>query len=223
MSFKVTVDDVAKEIHDSIVSMDLPVKVACTEAIVDAGSNMVRLGALNIKGHVKGVKLAKSWSARYFPGNSKGRPRSQSINAAVWAYSRIPFLSIFEDGGTIHGKPLLWIPLRNAPLTIGKGITRGHLTPRRLREAGVKLFSITRPGKLPLLATKINASRAAARRTNFNVSLSRLKKSKGPARMTVPLFFGVRRVVIRKKLDLAGIAERERDNLPGYYVQHLKV
>lgn len=220
--FKIIVNDVAKELQDSLLAIDQPVRAACTAAIVIAGSNTIRLGVLNITSHIHGQKLAKSWSARYFPGNVKGRPNKDSIDAAVWCYSRIPFMSIFEDGGTISGKPLLWLPLRNAPQTVGKGITRGHITPRKLEEQGVKLFTITRPGKPPLLATKVNAGAGFAGGVR-NVTLSKLRKSKGSRRVTVPLFFGVLRITIRKKLDLTGIAQGERDALPNYYVQNLKV
>lgn len=220
--FRLAVNSVADALRDSILSMDQPVRDACTAAIVTAGSNTIILGAANITAKLKGQKLAKSWTARYFPGNVKGRPAKASIDAAVWCYSRIPFLELFEDGGQITGKPLLWIPLRNAPQTIGKGITRGHLTPAKVRAAGVKLFSIQRAGKPPLLAAQINAGAAFSRGLR-NVNLSKLKKSKGPAKVTVPLFFGVARVTIRKKLDLKGIAQIQRDALPTYYVNNLKV
>jgi hypothetical protein len=137
-------------------------------------------------------------------------------------------LSIFEDGGTIHGNPMLWVPLRNAPLAIGRGITRGHLTPRKLREEGIKLFSIQRAGKPPLLATKVNATRGSARRVRLDTTLTALRRSKkAPTgrqiQITVPLFFGVPAVTIRAKLDLGRIAQAQRDLLADYYVVNLKV
>ena len=225
---KVKINDVADDIQSAIRSMDLPVKDACTEAVVVAGSAMFALGQANIRSALHGNNVARSWSVRYYPGNSKRRPTKPSIDAAAWGYSKVPFISIFEDGGTIHGNPMLWLPLRNAPLAIGRGLTRGHLTPRKLRDEGIKLFSITRAGKPPLLATMVNATAASANRISLNTSLAALRRSKkAPTgrqrRITVPLFFGVPQVTIKKKLNLTRIAQAQRDLLADYYVVNLKV
>jgi hypothetical protein len=225
---KVKLNNVVDDIESAIRNMDLPVRDACTAAIVTAGTAMATLGFANIKGALKGSNIARSWTVRYYPGNAKRRPSKPSINAAAWGYSKVPFVKIFEDGGTIHGKPMLWLPLRNAPLAIGRGRARGHITPRKLREEGIKLFSITRAGKVPLLATKINATRAGANRVSLNTTLAALRRSKKAPTgrqvpVTVPLFFGVPAVNIRKKLNLDGIAQAQRDLLAEYYVVNLQV
>jgi len=220
MSFKIVVDDVADALQGAILAMDQPVRLACTAAIQVAGQRVLYYGQANISQAGLGAKFSKAWHVKIYPGKP-------SIDAAAWAYHKIPFASIFEDGGTIHGKPMLWIPLRNAPKFVG----RGRVTPKRLRAQGIKLFSIERAGKEPLLATKIYGSAGASKKTNFNVTFASLRKSRtvprNPAsklvRITVPLFFGIQAVTLKKITDLASIAQAERDALPDYYAANLKV
>jgi hypothetical protein len=54
----------------------------------------------------------------------------------------VPYWKVFEEGRTIRGKPMLWIPLSFA--------TAGSLNVRA-REYPKPLFRVERPGKAPLL------------------------------------------------------------------------
>ena len=222
MTFKMVIDDLADNLQNAILEMDRPVRDACVAAIHIAGGRVLELGRRDISKAGFGHRWQNTWKVRFYPETGVS-----SINAAAWAYHKIPYAEVFEDGATLHGRPMLWIPLRNAPKKFG----RGHITPKDLRAQGIKLFSINKAGRVPLLATKIYGSPAQSRRLNFNVSVAALKKSrttpKNPGskqvRMTVPLFFGIRSVSIGKKFHLATIVNAERNALPGYYVANLKV
>lgn len=220
---KFSIDVKATELASAVLDMRKPVAHATTEAIVRAGRNVVSHGAADISRGVRSKKLPKSWSARYFPGKSKGRPQRESVDAAVFTYSKVSFMTIFEDGGTVRGKPYLWIPLQGTPAFVGKGLTRAAITPQRAEAQGIKLFSIAHPGKRPLLAAKINASRSVAQRGRvLTPTLKRLRSSRGKATVTIPLFFGVKSVTIKKKFHLGQIANREADQLENYYAAALK-
>lgn len=74
-----------------------------------------------------------------------------SLSPAMYAYHNIWYSGIFEDGGTIRAKKnRMWIPLPTVPK---KGNRR--LSPRQLR---VKLSTVNRPGKNPLLVGKLKGT-----------------------------------------------------------------
>src|SRR5204863_9920903 len=69
-----------------------------------------------------------------------------SINVSTDFFLRPAFLNIFETGGTIQGKPLLWLPLDTVPL----GANGKRLTPKQYIERIGPLHS-ARGAKTPLL------------------------------------------------------------------------
>jgi hypothetical protein len=73
-------------------------------------------------------------------------PKSgESIDAAALVYHKIPYAGIFERGGTITGKPLLWIPL-------GQNLSGGNrLTPKSATAAFGPLKVMARGGKVFLV------------------------------------------------------------------------
>src|SRR5665213_2437029 len=152
MSFKVFVNDIADELKASILTMDRPVKKACSAAVYIAGEQAKGQGKADIRSHL-GAKLAGAWSVRYYPGGGKNEP-PPSIDAAAFLYHKLPFVSIFENGGTIHGNPLLWIPLSTTPKK-GAG-WKGNITPKKLAAKGVKLISL-KGARTPLLAARLPA------------------------------------------------------------------
>lgn len=227
MSFKVIANDVSREIKAGILGMGVPVRVACTKAIIAAGTKLAIEGAADIGRGVSGRKFPAGWHVRYY------QTEPASIDAAAWAYHKIPWASVFEDGATIHaGKRamFLWIPLRTAPRFFGGG----KITPRKLQKKRVKLFPIFRAGKVPLLATKVFATAGEARGLNTQISAKRIlsgrRSDKGTdkaklnrKRVTVPLFFGVLAVTLKKRFHIKQIADAQRDQLPNYYDANLNV
>jgi hypothetical protein len=60
-----------------------------------------------------------NWGSRW-PAGLKAEVTEGGGNIRISVSHMIPYFKIFEEGGTISGKPLLWIPLIFAPDAIGK-------------------------------------------------------------------------------------------------------
>lgn len=211
-------NDITKELEDSLRSIRDPIAEAATGAVRDAGDELKTAGRANIAAAGFSSKWQNTWRVEFFP------KKGVSIDAAAWGFHRIPYSIVFEEGATIAGKSgLLWIPLSGANLP---NIGRGKATPRKLAQSGVKLVSMHAKAGLPLLGAEVRVSKAQASLENLSVSLAKLRKGTAGKTGTVrviPLFFGVKSVSIRKKFDIAGVAERARESLPGRYVENLRV
>lgn len=204
--------------------------VAAQRTMRAAGDLLKKEGRANIRAGGLGGKFANAWRVNVYPKSG------DSLNASAYGYHNIAYSGIFETGGVIRGRRgLLWLPLPTVP-KVGKRIAR----PRDL--TGVKLFGIRAPGKPPLLAAKIrNAGANRNSRIRGQVSLptlragtdaekirktSRLKgKQRGGVKasnasanaVTVPLFHGVPAVTLRKRFNLAGVAQSVAARVPELY------
>ena len=90
------------------------------------------------------IKKAGNFGARWYEGfKGKVTEGGGNIRTAFTMPSESPMKHwrVFEHGATIHGKPLLWIPLSFAK--DAQGI--------RARDYPGKLFRVNRAGKAPLL------------------------------------------------------------------------
>ncbi|WP_353842903.1 DUF6441 family protein, partial [Mesorhizobium sp.] len=63
-------------------------------------------------------------------------------HAAALIFHNIRYAGIFEEGGTISGKPRLWLPLKDTPKRAG----RQKMTPALYIKTIGPLVSIERPG-----------------------------------------------------------------------------
>ena len=138
-----------------------------------------------------------------------------SINVSADFFLRPAFLNIFETGGTIQGKPLLWLPLDTVPL--GAGGKR--LTPRQYIDRIGPLHSV-RGAKTPLLVGK--GSRSQILRATSKAVRFRKRAGLQQGTVNVPMFVGVPSVNIRKKFDLAAIVARTRAKLGELYLKNVK-
>ena len=86
---------------------------AATASVKDVGTATVRALKANLAGGGFPSRWQNSVKATYKP---RGSP---SIDASVHVYSTINFLSVFENGARIGGKPYLWLPLPDIPQKIG--------------------------------------------------------------------------------------------------------
>lgn len=106
---------------------------AAQGAVDDSASEIKRRGDSNIT-------RAGNFSSRWpnaFQAETRHMDERSSIN--IGFSSAIPYAHIHEFGGTIRGKPLLWIPL---PWNESK---------ERARDYPGQLFRVERPGRNPLL------------------------------------------------------------------------
>lgn len=125
----------------------------------------------------------------------------QSTHPTIQAYHKIGYSQIFEEGGSIAGRPLLWLPLPSAPKTIGRNRTTPSLYVKRVGP----LFPIYRTGHRPLLAARLDTGRRGAHG--------------GRERKMVPLFVGISTVTLRDRFSIREIAEKAADRLPELFAQ----
>jgi hypothetical protein len=148
---------------------------------------------------------------------------------AMRGQHRIGYANVFERGGRIGGRPLLWIPLPSAPKKInGRPTTAGAF----VRSVG-PLHSINRPGRPPLLAgyamrapsggspVSVAALRTGQRNTRRRQARAAFGGRLGKRPVSVPLFVGLPAVKIRDRLNISAVYERGRRELPALYAKRL--
>lgn len=119
-----------------------------------------------------------------------------SPQPTVLLYHKIAYSDIFEEGGSIAGHPLLWLPLKDAPERIG----RQRITPALYARHVGKLFTIRQDGKPPLLAAKIRTGQKG--------------KRGGIQLRTVPMFVGIDSVTLRDRFGIREVAAKVADQMP---------
>lgn len=108
---------------------------AIARTAMAGGVEIKRRGDTDIS---KAGKFSPRWPAAFMVDSTSNGPQA---NISVGFSNAIPYANIHEFGGTIRGKPLLWIPLSFA--NVPKD------TPARSFPGG--LFSVSRAGRRPLL------------------------------------------------------------------------
>lgn len=154
--------------------LQLPVARAASAAMKEAAEIAKNEGRQNIASAGFGPKWQSALRANTYPPGDK-----PSMRAAALIFHKIRYAHIFETGGPISGKPLMWLP-------IAANLPFGVRSPRKFRG---KLVSVNRPGKRPLLFD-------AQRRVPLFVGVPRVK---------IPKKFGVVAVVQRVAQRLIGL------------------
>ncbi|TPN53991.1 DUF6441 family protein [Mesorhizobium sp. B1-1-7] len=189
---------------------------AAQGAMNQAATNIKREGRADIKGAGFSNRFANSFRANVYPKGGQA-----SVGAAALIFDTIKYADIFETGGSVHGKPMLWLPLPTAPKRIG----RQRMTPALyIRQIG-PLFTINREGKPPLLAANIGISaRQRASGSVGKITNARLRKGAagGGPKQVVPLFVGVDDVTLKKRFNLRRITAANAAKLGQYFAENLK-
>jgi len=195
---------------NAMASVKAPIAAAGTGAMKELGDIVKREGRQNMASAGFSTRFQNTFRSITYP---QGR---DSINAATVIFSKVKYSNIFETGGQVAGKPLLWLPLQTAPKKVG----REKMTPALYVRTIGPLVSIERPGKPPLLAGKIATNRRGGK---SKVSLSALRRghAAGAASELVSLFIGIDRVSIKDKLQIKEITERTAGRLGELYLKHL--
>lgn len=195
---------------------------AATDAMKEAGAIIKRDGRANIAA----AGFSQRWQNAFRVNIYPDRGRTVSTHAALLAYHKIPYAGIFESGGTITGNPLLWLPLPNVPTSL-----RGrHMTPANYIRMIGPLHAIYRPGRVPLLAGYMPASSGAAA---GKITIGKLAAGANAARhqrpgapavklVSVPLFYGLSQVTLKKRLGLIPIFNRVEGQLGALYLKNFK-
>ena len=167
------------------------------DQIARAASAAMADGAAKIKSDGKRAIAAAGLGPALKNGlRTSVRPRKPSLHPEIFVSHRIGYASIFETGGTIRGKPLLWLPIEaNLP---SRG-PRFHWTPKRYISQIGRLASANHGGR-PLLVTV---------------------PPHGSRRRPVPVFVGVDSVDIRKRFDIETIIQKVVNEIPALFEKHL--
>ena len=123
-------------------------------------------------------------------------------------------------GGSIRGKPTLWLPLDTTPKKVG----RYRMTPERYRQEIGPLALVKHPGRKPLLFGKMEVSaRQAQSGALGKVTLPKLRKgaAKSGIVRAVPLFVGVDSVKIRDRFSINEIVDKAIDRMGEVFVRKL--
>lgn len=183
-----------------------PVAKAGTAAIDLVGRDIKTEGRANIAGAGFSKRWQNALRVNRYPR------RGVSSSAALWIYHKIPYAEVFESGATIHGKPLLWIPLSTAPKRIG----RMKMTPKNYIANVGPLVSINNPGKPPLLAAPYSG------RVRKRTTLAGLKRGAGQGGGLVPVFVGISTISIQKRFALRSIFRSAAGKLGSYYAAQFR-
>lgn len=208
-------DIVTGRFEESMVRMEEPIAAAATTAMRGV-ANLVKIdGASDIARAGFSARWQKALSTRVYP---VGR---NSMRAAVFVQHKIPYAGVFEDGATIAGKPMMWIPIPGTPASIGSGRGRRRLTPATLATDVSDLVSFRSKSGVPLLGARVRVTgeRATAAKPKVSLSLLRRQNNYGGRGVlrTVPLFFGVSTVNITKKFNIRQVCAKARNRIPSLY------
>jgi hypothetical protein len=164
-----------------------------------------------------GQRLANSWRDRHYP--------NRKLDAASLVYTKAPqIIRAFDEGAVIRSRRgrLLAIPTENAPRkgTDGRRIRPSTFPKHRFgplrfvpRQNG--------PSLLVVDGLRVSYSRQTGQPTGFRRATDRARRS-GQGLTTVVMFLLVSQVKLRKRLDVAGAAERWSGQLPGLIERQLR-
>ncbi len=214
MTLRLTLSAVAGGFFKAITEGEKPIAKAATAAVREVAEMAKSQGRASIAGAGFSRKWQNALRAKIYP------PGRDSMRAAALIYHKVPYAEVFEEGAVIHGKPLLWLPLPNAPFGAG-----GRRIPAsKFRQlVGWPLYTIRRPGKPPMLGANVRMTSARAGKA---ISLSLLRRGRNPGgRGTVrlvPLYVGIEVASIPKRFAILDAINRAAARLPDLYLKYFK-
>ena len=211
MRFTLKTDDLAKGLSDAEGDAARSVNSAMREATEglkgDLRADVVDAGL--------GQRLANTWRGKTYPEGGV------SLEAASFVWSKAPnIVDAFDRGVTIKSSRGFWlaIPTPAAGLK-GLSATGGmkRITPGGWeRRTGMRLRFVYRRGGPSLLVadnarlTKRGLARGNTGRTRSGATYTRLA-----GRSTVVVFLLVPQVTLKKRFDIASVAQQWADRVPG--------
>ena len=159
-----------------------------------------------------GQRLGNTWRGKVYPQGQV------SLKAAGLVYTNAPeIMTGLETATVIRGKDGLWlaIPTPNAPK---RGVGGKRITPSNFPEQTLgRLRFVYRPSGVSLLV--VDNVRATARGIR---SASDKQKASGRGLSTAVMFWLVRQVRTKKRIDLKREAEIWQNRLPALIASHWK-
>lgn len=157
-----------------------------------------------------GARLAKTWRGEVYP---KGQ---DSIGAAGLVWSKAPkIIHVHDTGATIRSRDGVYLAIPTD--AAGRAHGNKRMTPARWEaQTGQRLRFVYRRGGPSLLVADTMRARAGMR-GGFAVASATAQRT-GRGLTTVPVFILVPQVTLRKRLDIAGAANRWIGRVPDLIV-----
>lgn len=211
------------EFKKSVAALEKPIARAATAAAKEVGDTYIKP---HMRAAIGRAGFSQKWQnaarVNYYP------KRGTSINAQIWAYHKIGYAGVFEDGAFIKGDPILWLPITaTAPPRIGTHKT----TPDNFIKYIGPLHSVKIAGKPPMLAAYMQGkagSKVTMTKLRRGSALSRLgvrrrRSAAGKALVSVPIFFGVRSTTIKARFNLQAVFKAGAAKLAPAYLKHIQL
>jgi hypothetical protein len=209
LALKLVYSAVKGELGQALVALANPIAVAATGAIRDAAAQVKSEGRAAIASGGFGPKWQNALRVNVYP------QRGLALDPAALAFHKIPYAGIFETGGRIAGKPLLWVPISGTPARV----SGQRFTPKTFtQQIGPLVFFKSRKG-LPLLASPISG------RPTSKLTVARFRKGQAGQGSNIqlqPVFVGLPVVNIRARFNLHAVFQRAQASLGEFYLQNLK-
>lgn len=161
-----------------------------TRVLAKSLTKIFRVGADALRAKGKSAIAAGGFGSKWTSNWIVRGPRRDTLSPRIFAYHKFGFAGVFEEGESIGGKPLLWLPIEaNLP----PGVRTPKQFPGPLRGG--------RRGGKPLLFGQVAVGRGGAPLKRKPREGARVHK------VWKPVFVGVKAVYDPKKFDLEALAE----------------
>lgn len=197
---KVVFEFIKGDANEVFGSVKNPLAVTETKAMRLLGDDIKKQGRAEIRRGGLSGRWANALRVQVYP------QRGQSLEPAVWIWHKIPYAGIFEKGGVVRGKPILWVPLSSMP----KKIAGKRPSPRSM---GQHLIYVDRGGQPPLLVGKPPSGFRKGRTKASRGFHARYAESK-----FAPLFIGLTSAHIRKRFSLQRLFETLAARIESYII-----
>ncbi len=172
------------------------IAAASTAAMRDAASELKTKGRAAIAGGIKSVRFQNAFRVKSYPENGN------SLTPSVFAYHKIPYAGVFEDGASITGHPLLWLPIEaNLPLQ-----SRGKRWTPKDFVASVGPLRAGNAGGKPVLFAQVAVGPAGGVLALPSHGVRARKAYAKAKKKWLPVFVGISSITEPKKFDLNAVA-----------------
>jgi hypothetical protein len=207
MTLRIGLSILTGEFERNLVAMQEPIARSMSSVMSDVAAE----AKIDGRAEIARAGFSKRWQGALRVDQYPKAPRI-SIDSAVVVRSKIPYAGVFEDGATITGKPLMWLPTPSAPKRIGRNTP---MTPENYNLNIGDLQSMTSAKGTPLLVAQVRMPRATAA-----PSIRALKRgiagTRGEIR-TVPMFVGIKKAQQKERLNIREMCEAISKTIPQRY------
>jgi hypothetical protein len=189
-----------------------PVVLAAQAAIKEA-AGLVKKESAAVLSNAGLKRDRRAMRARIVPK----RP-DPTVSPHAEFFLRPAYLNVFQEGATVAGKPLLWVPLDSVP----DGDRGRKLTPKQYTQRVGPLHS-ARGADTPMLVgkgTTKTITRATSKFVRFRKKAVTSGKLQGSA--NVPLYVGISAARIKKRMSLSAVVRRVASQVGELFQKHLR-